>query len=126
FWGGKCDVSSSVLEDVVGSGELLKPETGLAPGVSELVVRRENHQDFHDWLLLPAMSSEGGNDEHRMPPSRWWVENVFPRRHQVWAHLAASPWRREISGQMVGSVLSDRRSADGTARISLASALQHR
>src|SRR5262245_16569835 len=126
FGGGKCDFSPRVLENVVGSGELLKPESGLAPRVSELVVRSENHQDFHSLLLLPTMSPEGGNDEHRMPRSRWWGANVFHRRHQVWAHLANPPWRREVSGQMVGSELSDRRSADGTARISLASALQHR
>src|SRR5262245_36002493 len=43
FWGGKCDFSPRVLEHVIGSGELLKPETGLAPRVSEPVVRRENH-----------------------------------------------------------------------------------
>src|SRR5258706_11439548 len=46
--GRECDLSPRVLENIVGSGELLKPEAGLAPRISELIVRSENHQDFHD------------------------------------------------------------------------------
>jgi len=49
---GECDLSPRLLENVVGSGELLEPEAGLAPRVSELVVRSENHQNFHGLLLL--------------------------------------------------------------------------
>src|SRR5215813_12071387 len=50
--GGECNFSSGVLENVVGSGELLEPEAGLAPRVSELVMRSQNHQNFHGLLLL--------------------------------------------------------------------------
>jgi hypothetical protein len=58
FWGCKRDLSPRVLQNVVGSGELLKPESGLAQSVSELVVRSENHEDFHRLLLLHSVISQ--------------------------------------------------------------------
>src|SRR5262249_48156302 len=65
--GHECDLSPGLLENVVGSSELLKPEAGLAPRIPELVVRSDNHQDFHDLLLLLGF--------HQRPklltPDRW-------------------------------------------------------
>src|SRR6185369_1291594 len=48
---GENDLGAGILEHVVGRGELLEPEAGLAAGVAERVVRGEDHQDFHAYLL---------------------------------------------------------------------------
>src|SRR5262249_35815701 len=68
---GRCEgnLRARILEDVVRRGELLQPKAGLSAGVAELVMRRQNHQDFHGGLLWPF-----GRDLHgryRQPrPSR--------------------------------------------------------
>jgi len=61
--GRERDLGAGVLEDIVGSRELLEPEAGLASRISELVVRRENHQHFHDPLhsLMPIADSPTGS-----------------------------------------------------------------
>ena len=47
---GEGDLVAGVREDIVGRGELLEPEPGLAAGVAQLVVRGEDHQDAgHVW-----------------------------------------------------------------------------
>src|SRR5215472_13042888 len=50
---GRCEgnLRARILEDVVRRGELLQPEAGLAPGIAELVVGGQNHQDLHHALL---------------------------------------------------------------------------
>src|SRR5262245_17330275 len=126
FWGGKCDFSPRILENVVGSGELLKPETGLAPRVSELVVRSENHQDFHGWLVFAGHVIRGWERRPSDASKPLVAGQCVSSPPSSLGSSRQPPWRREVSGQMVASVLSDRRSAAGTARISLASALQHR
>src|SRR5260370_14882742 len=49
--GGERDLGSGILENVVGSGKLLQPEACLSPGVTQLIVGRDNHQYLHDSLL---------------------------------------------------------------------------
>src|SRR5262249_32240702 len=61
--GGECNLSPRVFENVVGSGELLEPEAGLAPRLSELVVRSQNHQHFHGLLLLLGWFSSERDDK---------------------------------------------------------------
>src|SRR5215813_11426797 len=48
---GQRDLRARALEFVVGRGQLLQPESGLATGVAELVVGCQNHQDLHGRLL---------------------------------------------------------------------------
>ena len=48
---GQSDLRARVLKFIVGRGQLLQPEPGLAAGVAELVVGGQNHQDFHGRLL---------------------------------------------------------------------------
>ena len=45
------DLGAGILENVVGRGEFLQPEAGFATRVAELVVRSQNHQDFHKALF---------------------------------------------------------------------------
>src|SRR6478672_960072 len=45
FGRGQRNVHPGVLEDVVRSGELLQPESGLPARVAEPIVRSENHQN---------------------------------------------------------------------------------
>src|SRR5512133_2237175 len=45
FGRGEGDVHPGVLEDVVRSGELLQPESGLPARAAEPIVRSENHQN---------------------------------------------------------------------------------
>jgi hypothetical protein len=47
LWRSERKFHVGVLEDVVGRGELLQPDTGLLPGVAKPVVRRHHHQDSH-------------------------------------------------------------------------------
>ena len=45
------DLDAGVPENIVGGGELLQPESRFSSGVAQLVMRRDNHQRFHDFLL---------------------------------------------------------------------------
>src|SRR6185436_3522382 len=51
LWRSKSDLRARVLELIVGRGQLLQPEAGLAAGVAKLVVGGQNHQDFHGRFL---------------------------------------------------------------------------
>jgi len=53
---GQGDLGPRILEDIVGGGKLLQPETGLSAGVTEFVVRRQHHQYFHDRISSCALS----------------------------------------------------------------------
>jgi hypothetical protein len=57
LWRGNHDLGASILERVVGGGELLEPEARLTARVAELVVRGQNHQDLHKLLLSRGASS---------------------------------------------------------------------
>src|SRR5215472_4156319 len=48
---GEGNLRARIVEDVVRRGELLQPKAGLPPGVAEMVVGGQNHQDFHYALL---------------------------------------------------------------------------
>jgi len=48
---GKRHLGASVLEREVRGGEFLEPKACLTAGVAELVVRGQNHQDLHQFLL---------------------------------------------------------------------------
>src|SRR6516162_9359060 len=48
---GEHNLGAGFFESVVRGGELFEPEARLAAGVAELVVRGQNHQDFHELLL---------------------------------------------------------------------------
>ena len=45
------DLVASYLEHIIRRGQLFEPETGLAASVAELVMRCQNHYDFHDATL---------------------------------------------------------------------------
>src|SRR5579871_3779069 len=45
------DVNASILEDVIRSCQLFEPEARLPSSVTEFIVRRDNHQHFHDQFL---------------------------------------------------------------------------
>src|SRR5580698_9824633 len=47
FWRSQRQPYAGVFENKVGCREFLKPETGLAAGVAELIVRCCHHQYFH-------------------------------------------------------------------------------
>jgi hypothetical protein len=49
--GREDDLSSGVLENVVGGGEFFEPEARLSSGVTQLVVRCDHHQHLHLSLL---------------------------------------------------------------------------
>src|SRR5215475_3423723 len=51
------DLRARVLKFIVGRGQLLQPEPGLAAGVAELVVGGQNHQDFHGRLLCSMLGA---------------------------------------------------------------------
>ena len=55
--GHQRDVGASVLEGVVRSGELFEPEAGFLAGVAKLIVRSQNHQDFHKAPLVDQVAS---------------------------------------------------------------------
>src|SRR5262249_13169072 len=84
--GGKCDLCPSLLENVIGSGELLKPEPGLAPRVSELVVRSENHQDLHSLLLLLGACHQRTRTAVTMPAH---LPSTYPGFHGWCDHCIA-------------------------------------
>ncbi len=51
---GKHDLGAGILEGVVGRGELLEPEAGLAAGVAKLVVEVRTIRTFMSLLLSLA------------------------------------------------------------------------
>jgi hypothetical protein len=44
---GQRDRRSGILQHVIGSSELFQSETSLLSGVAELIMRRENNNNFH-------------------------------------------------------------------------------
>src|SRR6516164_6712742 len=70
---GRCegDLGAGIFEHVVRRGHLLQPEASLTAGVAELVVRGQNHQDFHNALLcLIAFSAFSETTPVTLPPGR--------------------------------------------------------
>ncbi|MNE77737.1 hypothetical protein D3C80_1740790 [compost metagenome] len=51
FWRSERDLGARILEDIIGSGQLLEPEAGLAAGVAERIVRSQYHENFHRLIL---------------------------------------------------------------------------
>ncbi len=47
FWQGQRQVDAGAPKHEVQGRELLQPESGLAPGITRNVVRRQNNQNFH-------------------------------------------------------------------------------
>ena len=51
FRRGEHDLGAGVLEHEIRRRQFLEPEACLSAGVAELIVRGENHQDFHNEVL---------------------------------------------------------------------------
>src|ERR1019366_4663293 len=85
------DIGAGILEDVIGSGELLQPEARFAARVAQLVVRREHHQNVHGYLdfWLPRRSRFGGS--RVAVASRAGIQSRSSRRN---AGLASEPRAR--------------------------------
>src|SRR5262249_49688818 len=47
LWWNEGHLGAGILEHVVWRSQLLQPEASLAARIAELVVRGQNHQDFH-------------------------------------------------------------------------------
>ncbi|MCY1311323.1 hypothetical protein D9M70_616090 [compost metagenome] len=46
--GDKRHLDAGILQHVIGCSQFFQPEPGLLAGIAELVVRRQDNQDFHD------------------------------------------------------------------------------
>ena len=57
---GERDIGPRVLEHVIGCRKLLEPETGLVAGIAEIVMRCQDHEDFHtDFSFSGGVSATG-------------------------------------------------------------------